>query len=333
MKLLDTFLCTLVIVFESCTCKAPTLKTTSTILQDKVDSILMIALKDYKAISGKAIIMETSTGYIKAMAGLERKDTLSPFQPTDDFYTPLPTGLKQVATILAALETGKINYSDTIDVKDGIYITESDTIKDHNWYKGGYGKITVEQVIAFNSRVGEAMIRDCAFDNKKSEYEAAMRRIGYGRPDSIKGMKFSPVTDTDIQKTAPIQLLAFYNAIANHGCMVQPQLHKDSTVVISPFIATKANINNIRQALEKTAIQGLEKRTYTDKIKIAGKGGTTLIGNPEDSTYIIDFCGYFPADTPQYTVLVILQKQEQPVSGNISAAKVFKNIVNQLKNN
>lgn len=302
-------------------------------LCDKVKTILIEDIRASSIKIAKVIIMETTTGYIKAMVGLERKDTLSPFQPTDDFCTPRPTELSQVATILAALETGKVNYSDTIDAGNGIYVTEGDTIKDHNWHRGGYGEISVERVIGANSRVGEAKIKQRAFDGRKSEYEAAMRGIGYGKPDSVKGMEHLPVTNTDIQKIAPIRLITFYNAIANQGSMVQPQLYKDSVTVLNPQIATKANIDSIRQALERTVTEGLGKRAYTDKVKVAGRGGTVQIGNPADSTYVADFCGYFPADNPQYTVLVILQKQGLPASGHIFAAKVFKNIVNQLKTN
>ena len=304
--------------------------TIDTIWQEQLDSLLTATLEKHKVASGKAIIIETTTGYIKTMVGLERKDTLSPFQPTDDFCTPLPTELSQVATILAALETGKVNYSDTIDVGNGIYITDRDTIKDGNWHRGGYGEISVERVIGANSRVGEAMIKNRAFGGRKSEYEAAMKKIGYGEPDSIKGIEHLPITNTDIQKIAPIQLITFYNAIANQGSMVQPQLYRDSVVVLNPQIATEANIDSVRQALERTVTEGLGMLAYTDKVKVAGRGGTTVLGNPTDSTYVMDFCGYFPADNPQYTVLVILQKQGLPASGNMFAAGLFRQIVDMI---
>lgn len=299
-------------------------------LQNKVDTLLATTMMKHKTVSGKVIIMETATGYIKAMIGLERKDTLNPFQPTTDFCTPYPTEQRQVATLLAALETGRVSLSDTVDVGEGIYISDSDTIKDHNWHRGGYGKITVEWAIAASSRIGEVLIRERAFDDNKSEYEAAIGQIGYGKPDSVKGLECIPSTNMATSKIAPIQLIAFYNAIANHGCMVQPQLYKDSVAIISPQIASKANIDSIRQALERTVVEGLEKRANTNKAKVAGRGGTAQIGNPDDSTYIVDFCGYFPADNPRYTILVVLEKQGLPASGHIHAAELFKQIVNSM---
>lgn len=323
----------MVVAAISCTFSHSTPKTPSTIdtlLQNKVDTLLATSMIEHQATSGKIIIMETTTGYIKAMVGLERKDTLSPFQPTTDFCTPYPTEQRQVATLLAALETGKISLSDTVDVGEGIYISDGDTIKDHNWHRGGYGKITVEWAIAASSRIGEVLIRERAFGDKKSEYEAAIGQIGYGKPDSIKGLECIPSTDMATSKIAPIQLITFYNAIANHGRMVQPQLYKDSVAIINPQIASKASIDSVCQTLERTVTEGLGKRTNTDKTKVAGKGRTAQIENPDDSTYIMDFCGYFPANNPRYTILVILEKQGLPASGNIHAAEVFRKIVDSI---
>lgn len=299
-------------------------------IQNKIESLLITILVKHQATSGKVIIMETATGYIKAMIGLERKDTLSPFQPTTDFCTPYPTEQRQVATLLAALETGRVSLSDTVDVGEGIYISGGDTIKDHNWHRGGYGKITVEWAIAASSRIGEVLIRERAFGDKKSEYEAAIEQIGYGKPDSVKGLDCILATDVAASKIYPIQLITFYNTIANHGRMVQPQLYKDSVAIINPLIASKANIDSIRQALERTVTEGLGKRANTDKIKVAGRGGAIQMENPDGSTYIMDFCGYFPADNPQYTILVILEKQGLPASGHIHTAGLFRQIVDSM---
>lgn len=330
--MINKFLCLLGlsgILIVSCQTNG-VMKSTSTIdtlLQNKVDTLLTTSMIEHQATSGKVIIMETATGYIKAMVGLERKDTLSPFQPMTDFCTPYPTEQRQVATLLAALETGKISLSDTIDVGDGIYISDGDTIKDHNWHRGGYGRITVELAIAANSRIGEAKIRECAFNDRKPEYDAAIRQIGYGKPDSVMRLDCIPTADMATSKIAPIQLIAFYNAIANHGCMVQPQLYMDSVVVINSQIASKANTDSICKALEWTVEKGLARRASSDKVKIAGKGGAVQV---KDSIYIMDFCGFFPADNPQYTVLVILQKKGLPASGNISAAGLFSKIVDTI---
>ena len=334
-NLINRFILTLFCTFSTLICKPcnflfQTQPTIDVSLQNKVDTLLATTLTEHKATSGKVIIMETATGYIRAMVGLERKDTLSPFQPTIDFCTPYPTEQRQVVTLLAALETGKVSLSDTVDVGSGIYISDSDTIKDHNWHRGGYGKITVEWAMAASSRIGEVLIRERAFGDKKSEYEAAIEQIGYGKPDLAKGLDCIPNTDAATSKISPIQLITFYNAIANHGCMVQPQIYKDSVAIISPQIASKASINSVCQTLEKTVAEGLGKRANTDKTKVAGRGGMIQIENSYDSTYIMDFCGYFPANNPRHTILVVLEKQGLPASGNISTVVLFKELVNIL---
>ena len=334
MKFKDViWVCYLSMIVTSCKYQKDIQLSSSTIdvlLKNKVDTLLTTSMIEHQATSGKVIVMKTATGYIRAMVGLERKDTLSPFQPTTDFCTPYPTEQRQVATLLAALETGKVSLSDTVDVGEGIYISGGDTIKDHNWHRGGYGKITVEWAIATNSHIGEVLVKERAFGDKKSEYEAAIKQIGYGKPDSVKGLDCILNTDVAASKISPIQLIAFYNAIANHGRMVQPQLYKDSVAIISPQIASKANIDSIRQALERTVAEGLGKHANTNKAKVAGKGGTIQIGNPDDLTYIMDFCGYFPADNPQYTILVVLKKQGLPASGHIHAAELFRQIVDSM---
>ena len=171
------------------------------------------------------------------------------------------------------------------------------------------------------------------FGDKKSEYEAAIGQIGYGKPDSIKGLDCILATDVAASRISPIQLITFYNAIANHGCMMQPQICKDSVKIISPQIASKASIDSVCQTLERAVTEGLGKCANTDKTKVAGKGGTIQIGKPDDSTYIMDFCGYFPADNPQYTILVVLEKQGLPASGHIHTAGLFRKIVEQLIQN
>lgn len=125
------------IIMASCS------KPTSTIdpdLQTKVDSILQLKMSEINAISGQAIVMDM-TGNIKAMVGNGQKQ---------------PSSLMRTVFLHEALETGKIHLSDTIDTEEGIAIINGDTIKDHNWLRGGYGKITLKQGLACNSSIAVA---------------------------------------------------------------------------------------------------------------------------------------------------------------------------------
>lgn len=314
-------------------------------LQVKVTSILESKLSEINAQSGQAIIMEVQTGQIKALVGLDRKDSAN-YQPCENFAIQRPTGLMHPISLLAALETGKVNLSDKVDVGSGIYSVHGRELKDHNWQRGGYGEITVEQGLVCSSNIATYKTMEKAFGNTPQSHFDLLAKMNYGKPDSIAGISnLKPaqfITPKDKnwdnrslawfsigynQLITPIQTLTFYNAIANDGKMVQPQLYKDSTAVINPQIASKSNIDNLKQALAYNITDGLGKATYSDKVKIAGMQGTAQL---EDGSYVVEFCGYFPVDNPQYTIIVSINKMGLPASGGLIAGDVFRQIADTL---
>ena len=124
--------------FSSCCSereKAKNVSTTDSTLQVKVISILENKLSELNALSGQAIIMEVQTGQIKAMVGLERKDSAD-YQPCENFSQTHESGLVHPISMLAALETGKVKVSDKVDVGEGIYKVHDRELLDHNWHRG-----------------------------------------------------------------------------------------------------------------------------------------------------------------------------------------------------
>ena len=314
-------------------------------LQVKATSILENKLSELNALSGQAIVMEVQTGHIKAMIGLEKKDSAN-YQPCKNFSQAHESALMHPISILAALETGKVKLANTINVGDGIYICKEDTIKDHNWHRGEYGEISIKQGLASSSNIAVYKTMEKAFGNNAQAYFNLLNNMSYGKPDSIAGIanlkpayfvtpKDSGWSDTAFawfcigynQTITPIQMLTFYNAIANSGKMVQPQLYKDSTTVINPQIVSQANIDSLKQALEYVVTDGLGQPTKSDKIQIAGETGTVQL---ENGNYIVEFCGYFPANAPQYSIIVSIHKDGLPASGGLMAGDVFKQIVNNI---
>ena len=314
-------------------------------LQVKATSILENKLSELNALSGQAIVMEVQTGHIKAMIGLEKKDSAN-YQPCKNFSQAHESALMHPISILAALETGKVKLANTINVGDGIYICKEDTIKDHNWHRGGYGEISIKQGLASSSNIAVYKTMEKAFGNNAQAYFNLLNNMSYGKPDSIAGIanlkpayfvtpKNNGWSDTAFawfcigynQTITPIQMLTFYNAIANSGKMVQPQLYKDSTTVINPQIVSQANIDSLKQALEYVVTDGLGQPTKSDKIQIAGETGTVQL---ENGNYIVEFCGYFPANAPQYSIIVSIHKDGLPASGGLMAGDVFKQIVNNI---
>lgn len=314
-------------------------------LQVKATSILENKLIELNALSGQAIIMEIQTGHIKAMVGLDRKDSAD-YQPCKNFSQAHESALIQPISILAALESGKVTLSDKVDVGNGIYSIQDRELKDHNWYRGGYGEISIKQGLASSSNIAVYKTMEKAFGNDAQAYFNLLKNMSYGKPDSIAGIanlkpayfvtpKDSGWSDTAFawfcigynQTITPVQTLTFYNAIANSGKMVQPQLYKDSTTVINPQIASQANIDSLKQALEYVVNDGLGQPAKSDKVQIAGETGTVQL---EDGSYIVEFCGYFPANAPQYSIIVSIHKEGLPASGGLMAGDVFRQMVDYI---
>ena len=332
----------------SCQSKQETIELMSTIdstLQVKVTSILENKLSELNALSGQTIIMEVQTGHIKAMVGLESTDSAN-YQPCENFSQAYESALIHPISILAALETGKVKLADTVDVGNGSYSIQDRELKDHNWHRGGYGEISIKQGLASSSNIAVYKTMEKAFGNNAQAYFNLLNNMSYGKPDSIAGIanlkpayfvtpKDSGWSDTAFawfcigynQTITPIQMLTFYNAIANSGKMVQPQLYKDSTTVINPQIVSQANIDSLKQALEYVVTDGLGQPTKSDKIQIAGETGTVQL---ENGNYIVEFCGYFPANAPQYSIIVSIHKDGLPASGGLTAGDVFKQITEYI---
>lgn len=285
-------------------------------LQDSVAAILEKHLVEYGAMDGVAIIMETESGKIRAMVGLDAKGD-STYERVDSLAASKhSSALMRTVSVLAALNTGKVKPDDMFDSGVGIFVYDNDTIYDHNWRKGGYGELTLWQALAYSSDIGILKAVDEAFPDKK-DFLANVRNMSFGQPLEVEGMKLdSCVQDSEMpwcyyamgfQEIMPLQMLAFYNAIAN----------KDS-------IASPSSIVDIRGMLEGVVSKGLAKCAMSDKVKVAGMNGT--IRN-EDSTLTADFCGYFPADKPKYT---ILHRKELPAAGGRMAGSIFKEIAEMM---
>ena len=331
---------------QQITAPVPTIDST---LQTNATAILESKLSEINAQSGQAIVMEVQTGQIKALVGLTRKDSTN-YQPCENFSVWQSTGLMHPISLLAALETGKVKLSDKVDTGNGIYQIHGRELKDHNWHRGGYGELTVQEGLAASSNIAIYKTMEKAFGNNPQAYFNLLANMSYGKPDSITGIanlkhfvtpKDNNWAKSDFawssigynQQISPIQILTFYNAIANDGKMIQPQLYKDSVVVINPQIASRASIDSLKKALVFNITDGLGQPAKADKVLVAGMQGTSSLSTNEDSTkdmYAVEFCGYFPTDNPKYSIIVSINKAGLPASGELMAGDVFKKIVGLL---
>ncbi len=298
--------------------------TIDSILQDSVTAILERKMYEIDAISGQAIVMEVETGEIKALVG-EGK--------------PQYSGLMRTISLLAALESGKVALTDTFDTKEGVCIIDGEILKDHNWHRGGYGKITALQGFEVTSNITTYKAVDKAFGENVQGYIDMLNKMSY-KPEEIYSPQEEGWSNADFawlsigynQLVYPLQMLTFYNAIANNGKMVKPIFNKGEPEVINQQIASKSNIYNIQIAMEKFVSEGLGKLALSEKVKVAGGSGRSQISKDDEEIkeYVVMFCGYFPADKPKYSIIVSMNKMGLPASGSVMAGSVFREIVDYI---
>ena len=332
--------------------------TISPALQHAADSLLNDKLTEINGLQGQVIIMNVQTGEILAMAGRERNFE-GKFQPCQNFAYQQELGaLTMTVSLLVGLESGKTHLSDVVDTGNGVWQIDDDRImKDHNWRKGGYGEVTLDRALGVSSNIGISKTIWSLFKGHEQDYFNKLDSMSFGQPNSIEGIKglrpsvYSSPKDSDWvnkdilwsaigynRKIAPIQMLTFYNAIANNGKMVKPTLVPGTAEIVNEQIAKKENIALMQQTLEHVVSQGLGHKAGSAKILVAGKTGTSQVneyyeGDNTVSEYQVAFCGFFPANKPKYSMIVSLNKIGLPASGGGMAGDTFHNIVEWMIDN
>lgn len=322
-------------------------------LQASVDSLLNAQMTRIgNCLQGQAIVMEVQTGEILAMVGLERNFE-GKFQPCKNFAYQQDLGsLTKTASLLALFEMG-VDSSYVVHTYSGIVpVGKNLTMRDHNWTRGGYGDLNLARSMEVSSNIGISTAVWKFYKGHVQKFFDDLNKMSFGQPDYINGIEgLKPTTyespkDSDWvdeyihwsaigynRKIAPIQMLTFYNAIANNGKMVKPTLKTGEIEIINPQIASKDNIKKMQVVLEHVVSQGLGRRAISTMTRVAGKTGTSQVGEydfGEDNyvnEYQLAFCGYFPADAPKYSIIVSINKLGLPASGGGMAGVVLHDIV------
>ena len=325
-------------------------------LQATVDSILNANMTEIgNCLQGQAIVMEVQTGEILAMSGLERNFE-GKFQPCKNFAYQQELGsLMKTASLLTLFERG-IDSSYVVHTGKGVWnVGDGWIMKDHNWLRGGYEDVNLARALEVSSNIGISMPIWKFYKGREQDFFDDLNKMSFGQPDFINGIEgLKPTTydspkDSDWvnkfiiwsaigynRKIAPIQMLTFYNAIANDGKMVKPTLKTGEIEIINPQIASKDNIKKMQVILDHVVSQGLGRKAGSLIIRVAGKTGTSQVGEYEfgEDTYVteyqVSFCGYFPADKPKYSMIVSINKLGLPASGGGMAGVVFHYIMNWI---
>ena len=204
-------------------------------LQTAVDTILLAEMEMLDMLQGQAIVMEVQTGEILAMVGLERNFERK-YQPCKNFAYQQELGsLMKTASLLALFERG-IDSSYVVHTGTGVWPVEDGyEMKDHNWRRGGYGDVNLARALEVSSNIGISVAVNKAFGNNNQAFFDLLDKMSFGQPDNIEGIdglnhtSYSSPKDEDWanwklwwsaigyeRKIAPIQMLTFYNAIANN---------------------------------------------------------------------------------------------------------------------
>ena len=313
-------------------------------IQDITERALREELTRVNADWGTAVVMEVKTGAIKAIANLDRLSNGSYGERTNHALADLlePGSTFKSISLLAALETGKIQPGDTVDVGNGLYhYGRGLTIVDHNAHKGGYGKITVTQVLANSSNVGtalevmrafgkpgpsnnraffDALNRMNVFDPIKLEIPGTARPYINRHPEEWQNGAMPWISFGYQVQMPPIYTLRFYNAVANGGKMMEPYLvtkvsngeevyYENGPKVVNDKIASDDALEKIQGMIRSVVTDGTGKAMNSPFVLIAGKTGTAQILGPggyQGNGHNVTFCGYFPSDNPIYSCIVVV---------------------------
>lgn len=335
-------------------------------IQDFADRTLRSKLKE-ELVNGEigvAVVMEVKTGDIKAIVNLTRGADGEYYEMKNNAVSDLwePGSTFKTASIMVALEDGKIDLNKSVDCAPGIVLMHGRKMKDHNWHRGGYGTLKVEDILGQSSNIGVSKIIDEAYSSNPAAYVDGLHREGVGIPLNLPFVgKGEPRVPHPLDKKRywsksdlpwmsigyvtmlpPISTLTFYNAIANGGKMVRPRFVKAElkdgmvvrefpTEVIKERICKPSTLRDIQYCLEHVVSGGLGKKAGNGGkyFKVSGKTGTAQFsenGSYAGRKYMVSFCGYFPSDDPKYSCIVCIKKQGLPASGGGQCGPVFSEI-------
>ncbi|MEY3119135.1 MAG: hypothetical protein RIT30_1068, partial [Bacteroidota bacterium] len=334
-------------------------------IQEVTENALMKMMIKNEATSGIAMVMEVKTGKIKAIAnlgkiseGVYREDLNYAMTPTE------PGSTFKLVTLLSALEDGKVTLNSRVNLEGGSWKVAGQTVSDSE--KHGKFDASVLEAFEESSNVGMAKIAMANYNNNVDVYFKHLTKL---RLDSTSGIDLVGEKQPRIVKPgnkiwgpttlpwmafgynieiAPIQTLNLYNAIANNGVMMKPYLVnsiKEEGRILKSFspkvynaqLCKPTTIRDLRIALEGVCINGTGKKLFANSLyKVAGKTGTAKVANGNkgygEGIFQSSFAGYFPADNPQYTIVVIIKNKAHAANyyGASVAGPVWKEISDRL---
>jgi len=333
-------------------------------IQDVAEASLQKALTSYQAKFGCVVVMEVKTGEIKAIANLGQRD--GEYDENYNYAVAMnhyPGSTFKLASYMALFEEGKIKLNDTVNTGSGRYVIGKQVIKEAKDH--AYGSLSIKDAFAKSSNVAVSKLVVKNFKTNPDKYIKYITNFGLSEPLNFhihgapKPFFRNPSdkkhwNDAALAKMSfgyeclitPMQTLAFYNAVANGGKMIQPILVKEvknndqvqnkfEPKVIREKICSDETLVAVREMLEAVVEnpKGTGHKIQNPLYKIAGKTGTAhkfQDGHWIDNAYYTSFAGYFPADNPKYSVIVIIDSPKFGLMAGDAAAPVFRDIADKI---
>lgn len=333
-------------------------------MQDISHHALLKMLEKQEADHGCAVIMEVKTGAIKAIANLGRTEKGTYFEKRNYavWESTEPGSTFKLASVLALFEDGYADTNTPVDTENGVYEYRGSKIKDSN--NKGYGRTNLEVAFEKSSNVGIAKTVIDHYENQPERFIDRLYSIGLNKPlgVAIKGEgkpRIPKPADPDWSGISlpwisfgyqvsftPLQILSFYNAIANDGVLVKPKFLQSiqehgqdieivETEVLNPAICSPTTLKKLQNLLEGVVQDGTAWRGANAICSLAGKTGTCQLNywKKETKEYQASFAGYFPADNPQYSCVVVVNKPQHGYYGSTVAFPVFQEIAENIYRN
>jgi cell division protein FtsI (penicillin-binding protein 3) len=331
-------------------------------IQDIAHHALLKQLEIYKADHGCVVVMETKTGHIKAISNLGRAEDGSYFETQNYAITEShePGSTFKLIDLIAVLDDKKADTGTVYNSFEGEIQYYKRKVKDSN--NRGYGKISLAKGFEVSSNT---VLVQSVYNNYKNNPKQFVDRINsyglnkpLGLPIKGEGMPIIPQPGTKKWSgltlpwmafgygvsITPLQTLTLYNAVANNGVMVKPifvseikewnkTIKKYNTEVINPKICTQETLNKVKAILENVVKKGTGSKLYSKDFSMAGKTGTAQVNyNKSNMYYASSFVGYFPANEPKYSCIVVVHKPDKTVGyyGGDVAGPVFKRIAQKI---
>ena len=336
-------------------------------IQDIAHHALLKQLELYKADHGTVIVMETKTGEVKAISNLGQTPEGKYYERLNYAIgeSHEPGSTFKLVNLVAALEDKVIDTSSIVDTEEGSWRLYNHRIKDTK--RGGHGALTVAKAFEVSSNVAFAKIIHNGYKNDPEKYvnrlmsmgihkELGLPVRGEGKPvlrypgdKGWSGLSLAQMAYGYEVSMTPLQTLAFYNAIANDGELIKPRLIKEvkewnksikkfDKTVLNKAICSQETVKKVQQLLKDVVEKeyGTGHGMYSKNFSMAGKTGTTqtnYVSKDRDKyEYISSFAGYFPADNPKYSCIVVIHKPDKSVGyyGADVSGPVFKSVAQKV---